>query len=85
MQTLNTKQLSLYYFKAWDGDNPGGFGAMLTQLWADGMEHMVTYATHALKPNEKKYSAYLLESILILILILLLHLCLCSMYVCMYV
>ena len=25
---------------------------MLTQLWADGLEHVIAYATHAFKPNE---------------------------------
>ena len=38
---------------AGDEDNPGGFGAVLTQLWADGLEHVITYTCRALKPNEK--------------------------------
>ena len=46
---------------AGDGDNPGGFGAVLTQLWADGLEQVIAYASRALKPNEKNYSAYHLE------------------------
>ena len=46
---------------AGDEDNPGGFGVVLTQLWADDLEHVIAYASRAPKPNEKNYSAYLLE------------------------
>ena len=28
-------------------DNPGGFGAVLTQQWADGLEHVIAYASRA--------------------------------------
>ena len=28
-------------------DNPGGFGAVLTQQWADGFEHVIAYASRA--------------------------------------
>ena len=34
---------------------------MLTQLWADGLEHVIAYATRALKPNEKNNGAYLFK------------------------
>ena len=34
---------------------------LLTQIWEDGVEHMIAYASRSLKPNEENYSAYLLE------------------------
>ena len=33
---------------AGDEDNPGGFGAVLTQQWADGLEHVIAYASSCL-------------------------------------
>ena len=33
---------------AGDEDNPGGFGAVLTQQWADGLEHVIAYASRAI-------------------------------------
>ena len=34
---------------------------MLTQVWEDGKEHFIAYASRSLKVNEENYSAYLLE------------------------
>ena len=34
---------------------------MLTQVWENGLEHVIAYASRSLKPNEENYSAYLLE------------------------
>ena len=34
---------------------------MLTQVWEDGLEHVIAYASRSLEPNEENYSAYLLE------------------------
>ena len=31
----------------------GGFGAVLTQVWEDGLEHVIAYASRFLKPNEE--------------------------------
>ena len=46
---------------AGDEKHPGGFGAVLSQIWNDGSEHVISYASRALKKNEENYSAYLLE------------------------
>jgi len=46
---------------AGDDKHPGGFGAVLSQVWEDDTEHVVSYASRSLKPNECNYSAYLLE------------------------
>ena len=46
---------------AGDDNNPGGFGAVLSQIWEDGSEHVISYASRALKKNEENYSAFLLE------------------------
>ena len=46
---------------AGDEKNPGGFGAVLSQIWDDGTEHVISYPSRALKKNEENYSVYLLE------------------------
>ena len=46
---------------AGDKDYKGGFGAVLTQVWEDGKEHAIAYASRSLKVNKDNYSAYLLE------------------------
>ena len=44
-----------------DDIHQGGFSAVLTQVWEDGLEHVIAFASRSLKPNEENYSAYLLE------------------------
>ena len=44
-----------------DANNPGGLGAMLSQIDETGVERVVGYASRALTPHERNYSAYLLE------------------------
>ena len=44
-----------------DSANPGGMGAMLLQEDDQGQHHAIGFASRALKPNERNYSAYLLE------------------------
>ena len=46
---------------AGDDDHKGGFDAVLSQIWEDGAEHVIAYASRPLKPNKENYSAYLLE------------------------
>ena len=46
---------------AGDDIHPGGFGAVLTQIWPDSSEHVIAFASRSLQPNEKNYSAFLLE------------------------
>lgn len=46
---------------AGDAENPGGLGAMLTQRDEKNVERAIAYASRTLRPNEKNYSAYLLE------------------------
>ena len=42
-------------------NHKGGFGAGLTQVWENNVEHVIDYAKRSWKPNEENYSAYLLE------------------------
>ena len=39
---------------AGDDTYSGGFGAVLTQIWADNLEHVIAYASKSLKQNELK-------------------------------
>ena len=41
-----------------DDTYPGGFGAMLTQIWQDNSEHVIAYASRSLEQNQENYSAY---------------------------
>ena len=49
------------YDCAGDDVHQGEIGAALTQVWENGLEHVIAYASRSLKPNEENYSAYLLE------------------------
>ena len=40
---------------AGDDNHKGGFGAVLTQVWEDSMEHVIAYASRSLKLNEENY------------------------------
>lgn len=44
-----------------DDVHRGGFGAVVTQVWEDRLEHVIPYGSQSLKPNEENDSAYLLE------------------------
>ena len=44
-----------------DDVHRGGFGAVVTQVWEDRLEHVLPYGSQSLKPNEENDSAYLLE------------------------
>ena len=44
-----------------DGEEPGGMGAVLSQLDTSKQEYVVSYAGRTLKPHENNYSAFLLE------------------------
>ena len=44
-----------------DATNPGGLGAVLTQIDDQGVERVVRYGSRSLRDHEKNYGAYLLE------------------------
>ena len=46
---------------AGDEKNLAGFGAVLSQIWEYGTDHVISHANRALKKNEENYSVYLLE------------------------
>jgi hypothetical protein len=44
-----------------DEANPGGLGAILTQVTPSGEHHVIAYASRKLQKHEKNYTPFLLE------------------------
>jgi hypothetical protein len=44
-----------------DAENPGGLGAILTQVMLQGEHQVIAYASRKLQKHEKNYTPYLLE------------------------